>query len=86
MWLKLFLLTTYILLLLLLSRVLEALSWCEVGYGGQWSRQLLDPMALSVAKLKALLEHRGVSYDHVVEKSELSSLVTASGECIPLYS
>ena len=82
MWLKLFLLASYILLLLILSRVLEALSWCEVGYSaGVWSRQLLDPMALSVAKLKALLDQRGVSYEHVVEKSELKSLVESSGKC-----
>ncbi|XP_005100405.1 E3 ubiquitin-protein ligase RNF103 [Aplysia californica] len=80
MWLKVFLLMAYILLLFVLSRVLEALSWCEVGYGGVLSRQLLDPMALSVAKLKALLEQRGVSYEHVVEKSELTSLVESSGQ------
>lgn len=80
MWLKLFLLTSYILLLLILSRVLEALSWCEVGYSGLWSRQLLDPMVLSVAKLKALLEQRGISYEHVVEKSELKGLVESSGQ------
>ncbi|PVD29362.1 hypothetical protein C0Q70_08613 [Pomacea canaliculata] len=37
-------------------------------------------MALSVAKLKALLEQRGVSYDTVVEKSELCQLVDGSGQ------
>lgn len=36
-------------------------------------------MTLSVLKLKALLEQRGISYDNVVEKSELTELVEASG-------
>ncbi|CAL1542865.1 unnamed protein product [Lymnaea stagnalis] len=79
MWLKLCLLLIYISLLFILSRVLDAISWCESGYGGAFSHQLLDPMVLSVAKLKALLEQRGVSYESVVEKSELTSLVDSSG-------
>lgn len=37
-------------------------------------------MTLSVLKLKALLEQRGVSYDSMVEKSELTELVDATGE------
>ena len=37
-------------------------------------------MTLSVLKLKALLEQRGISYDNVVEKSELTELVEASGK------
>ncbi|XP_059144743.1 E3 ubiquitin-protein ligase RNF103-like [Physella acuta] len=78
MWLKLCLLLIYITLLFILSRVLDAISWCELS--GTLSRQFLDPMLLSVAKLKALLEQRGVSYEGVLEKSELSSLVEASGQ------
>lgn len=80
MWLKLCLLLIYISLLFILSRVLDAIAWCESGYGGAFSHQLLDPMLLSVAKLKALLEQRGVSYEGVVEKSELTSLVDSSGK------
>ena len=37
-------------------------------------------MTLSVLRLKALLEQRGISYDSVVEKSELTELVEASGK------
>jgi len=37
-------------------------------------------MALSVLRLKALLEQRGVSYDNMVEKNELTELVEASGQ------
>ena len=37
-------------------------------------------MTLSVLKLKALLEQRGISYDNVVEKLELTELVEASGK------
>nr|KAG5705250.1 hypothetical protein BaRGS_011276 [Batillaria attramentaria] len=76
MWLKLCLLLIYITVLFVLARILEAVAWYETG---TLSRRLLDPMALSVAKLKALLEQRGVSYDTVVEKSELSQLVEGSG-------
>ncbi|CAG5136064.1 unnamed protein product [Candidula unifasciata] len=79
MWLKCCLLLMYILLLFVLSRILEAISWCESSYSGALSRHLLDPMVLSVARLKALLEQRGVSYDNVVEKSELTNLVETSG-------
>ncbi|KAH9499177.1 hypothetical protein Btru_004349 [Bulinus truncatus] len=39
-------------------------------------------MVLSVAKLKALLEQRGVSYEGVIEKSELSRLVDSTGDVI----
>lgn len=76
MWLKLCLLLIYITVLFLLARILETVTWYETG---SLSRRLLDPMALSVAKLKALLEQRGVSYDTVVEKSELCQLVDGSG-------
>ena len=71
------LLLIYLSVLFLLARLLEAISWYEQG---QLSRSLLDPMTLSVLKLKALLEQRGISYDNVVEKSELTELVEASGK------
>ncbi|KAL8572682.1 hypothetical protein ACOMHN_049811 [Nucella lapillus] len=75
MWLKLCLLLIYIIVLFLLARLVEALTWYETG---SLSRRLLDPMTVSVAKLKALLEQRGVSYDTVVEKAELTQLVEGS--------
>ncbi|KAK7009837.1 dual oxidase 1 [Biomphalaria glabrata] len=80
MWLKLCLLLLYIFLLFIISRMLDAIYWCEIGYGASFSRQLLDPMVLSVSKLKALLEQRGVSYEGVIEKSELGRLVDSTGE------
>lgn len=76
MWLKITLLLIYLSVLFLLARLLEAIAWYEHG---QLSRSLLDPMTLSVLKLKALLEQRGISYDNVVEKLELTELVEASG-------
>ena len=44
------------------------------------SSRLLDPVSLSVKKLKTLLDHRGVSYAGVVEKNELYDLVNGSGK------
>ena len=76
MWFKLCLLLFYIIVLFVLARLVEALTWYE---NGSLSRRLLDPMTLSVAKLKALLEQRGVSYDYAVEKTVLTKLVEGSG-------
>jgi len=67
----------YLAVLFILTRFLETVIWYEQG---QISRRLLDPMALSVLRLKALLEQRGVSYDNMVEKNELTELVEASGQ------
>ena len=77
MWFKLILLLIYVSVLFILARLLEAASWVETGV---LSHRLLDPMTLSVLKLKTLLEQRGVSYDGVVEKPELSELVDATGK------
>uniref|UniRef100_K1Q4T7 Uncharacterized protein n=1 Tax=Magallana gigas TaxID=29159 RepID=K1Q4T7_MAGGI len=76
MWFKLILLLIYVAVLFVLARVLEAVSWIETGV---LSHRLLDPMTLSVLKLKTLLEQRGVSYEGVVEKPELSELVDTTG-------
>ncbi|KAL4231450.1 hypothetical protein ACF0H5_009027 [Mactra antiquata] len=75
-WLKITLVLIYLTVLFILARLFEAVVWYEQG---QISRRLLDPMAMSVMKLKALLEQRGVSYDSMVEKSELSELVESTG-------
>ena len=82
MWFKLILLLIYVAVLFILARLLEAASWVETGV---LSYRLLDPMTLSVLKLKTLLEQRGVSYDGVVEKPELSELVDATGKYIKIY-
>ena len=63
--------------LFILARIVEAVSWYEAGF---LSRRLLDPMSLSVLKLKALLEQRGVSFEEIVlEKKDLTELVESSG-------
>lgn len=77
MWLKLALFIIYLCMLFVLARVLEAVTWVEKG---NISRRLLDPMAMSVLRLKALLEQRGINYETAVEKKELADLVDASGK------
>jgi len=70
------LLIIYLAVLFIVTRLLEAVIWSDQG---QISRRFLDPMTISVLRLKALLEQRGVSYDNLVEKGELTDLVEASG-------
>jgi hypothetical protein len=60
MFLKLILFLAYIVILFILARLLEAIAWIEVG---NLSRRLLDPMTMSVIKLKALLDQRGINYE-----------------------
>ncbi|KAJ8317391.1 hypothetical protein KUTeg_005295 [Tegillarca granosa] len=76
MWLRLLLLLIYFLVLFILARILETVAW---GGTSNLSRRLLDPMTMSVLKLKALLEQRGISYEGAVEKQELSELVSSTG-------
>ena len=78
MWWKLVLLTFYVSLLFVLSRILEAVSYYE---GGAFlASRLLDPVSLSVQRLKAILDERGVSYTGVLERRELKQLVKTSGQ------
>ena len=70
------LLTLYLVTLFLLSRILEAVAYYEGGY---LASRILDPVSLSVRKLKLLLDQRGVSYAGVVEKQELTELIENSG-------
>lgn len=79
MWLKLLLLTLYLALLFLLSRILETVAYYDSGY---LASRILDPVSLSVRKLKTLLDQRGMSYTGLVEKKELTELVETSGEVI----
>jgi E3 ubiquitin-protein ligase RNF103 len=76
MFLKLILFLAYIVILFILARLLEAIEWIEVG---NLSRRLLDPMTMSVIKLKALLDQRGINYEGAIEKQELAELVESSG-------
>ena len=81
MWWKLFLLALYLTVLFILSRLLETVAYYEGGY---LASRLLDPVSLSVRKLKLLLDQRGVSYAGVVEKQELTELIESSGKCFDL--
>jgi len=75
MWWKLVLLTLYLAMLFILSRILEAVAY----YEGRVASHLIDPVSLGVRKLKLLLDKRGVSYAGVVEKPEMTDLVETSG-------
>ena len=71
------LLLGYFFLIFLIARVFEISStWLKAGC---LASQLLNPFALSVKKLKSILEQRGVSYSGMVEKQELVELVEACG-------
>ncbi|CAI9738730.1 E3 ubiquitin-protein ligase RNF103-like [Octopus vulgaris] len=76
MWLRIVLLIIYIAVLFVIARLLETFAWYDAGL---LAHRLLDPMTLSVKKLKALLEQRGVGYEGIVEKKELTGLVEATG-------
>lgn len=77
---KLLLLIIYFLIVFLVARILDVSSaWLEAGC---LATHFFDPFTLSVRKLKAILERRGVSYTGVVEKNELVDLVEASGAVI----
>ena len=76
MWWKLVLLTIYLAVLFVLSRILEVMTHYQGGY---LPSRLLDPVSLSVQRLKALLDQRGVSYTGIVERHELTELVQQSG-------
>ena len=71
------LLLSYFFLVFLVARIFEISStWLKAGC---LATQLLNPFALSVRKLKSILEQRGVSYSGLVEKKELVELVEACG-------
>lgn len=76
MFLKLILFLAYIVILFILARLIETIAWIELG---NLSRRLLDPMTMSVIKLKALLDQRGINYEGAIEKQELAELVESSG-------
>lgn len=74
---KVILLLVYFLIIFLAARILDITSsWLEAGC---LASQFFDPFALSVRKLKEILDKRGISYNGVVEKTELADLVEASG-------
>ncbi|XP_054167091.1 E3 ubiquitin-protein ligase RNF103-like [Oppia nitens] len=76
MWLKVLLMTSFVLFMLLLSRLMEM----TLNGNQLISTQIfVNTIGLSVRQLKYLLDIRGVSYDGVLEKSELIQLVDQSG-------
>ncbi|XP_033118339.1 E3 ubiquitin-protein ligase RNF103-like [Anneissia japonica] len=77
--LKLLLLLLYLILLFVVFRLCELAVWYEAGFVAS---QLVDPVSLSVRKLKNLLDARGVNYEGMVEKKELSQLVDQSGDVL----
>uniref|UniRef100_S4R9V9 Ring finger protein 103 n=1 Tax=Petromyzon marinus TaxID=7757 RepID=S4R9V9_PETMA len=77
MWAKLLFLLLYVCVLFLLARFFEAVSWCETGI---FASRLVDPVALSLRKLRGLLESRGLSHAGLLEKRGLARLVEDSGD------
>lgn len=71
------LLALYLSVLFVLSRILETVAYYEGGY---LASRLLDPVSLSVRRLKAILDQRGISYSGVVERTELKELIKSSGD------
>lgn len=77
MFTKAILVLIYFLLVLLVAKVLDiSSSWLELSCVAS---PLFNPFALSVRRLKTLLDERGISYVGVVDKSELAQLVKESG-------
>ncbi|XP_054765466.2 E3 ubiquitin-protein ligase RNF103-like [Lytechinus pictus] len=74
---KIIFLLVYAMLLFLLARLLEYIAWYETGL---LMMKLVDPVSLSVRKLKSLLDGRGLSYEGVIDKAELTQLVEESGQ------
>lgn len=58
---------------------MEAASWYQETEEFLNSFVALDPITLSVKKLKEILDNRGISYASVVEKQELIELIESSG-------
>lgn len=76
MLLRVALLVLCVLLLFVCIRLCEWLSWLE---SDRLPLQLVDPFALSVRELQALLEARGIAHDDLLEKTELVDAVENSG-------
>lgn len=75
---KIVFLLVYVTLLFLVARMLEYIPWYQTGL---LMMKLVDPVSLSVKKLKSLLDGRGLSYEGVIDKAELTQLVEESGRC-----
>jgi E3 ubiquitin-protein ligase RNF103 len=77
MFAKAILVLLYFLLVFLVAKFLDlSSSWLELGCVVS---PLFNPFALSVRRLKTLLDERGISYVGIVDKTELVQLVKESG-------
>jgi hypothetical protein len=75
-WVPFFLLVFYLLLMFMVARLIDLLTWCHQGVT---PTDMVDPLLLSVRQLKLLLGVRGVVYTGYYEKRELAQLVESSG-------
>lgn len=66
----------YLVFLIVLLRLLDLSAWYETGF---LATQLVDPLSLSVRKLKLLIESRGLAYEGILEREELIKLAENSG-------
>lgn len=82
MWLKLVFAISYILCVVLFSRIIDVAvkSYDRSSLILLPTRIIVDPLSMSVKHLKSVLDSRGVSYSNVIEKRELHSMVVSSGE------
>nr|XP_056719180.1 E3 ubiquitin-protein ligase RNF103 [Euleptes europaea] len=87
MWCKLCFLLLYFAALFVLSRLLEAAVWYETGF---FAAQLVDPVALSLRRLRTILECRGLAHPGTrpLREGHARHLVRQSGDLMEgeLYS
>ncbi|XP_054263281.1 E3 ubiquitin-protein ligase RNF103-like [Macrosteles quadrilineatus] len=76
-WTPLCLLVLYLVLMFMVARLLDLLTWCHQGVT---PTDMVDPLLLSVRQLKLLLEIRGISYTGYYEKRELAHLVESTAD------
>ncbi|XP_071828359.1 E3 ubiquitin-protein ligase RNF103-like isoform X2 [Apostichopus japonicus] len=77
LFVKVALLLLYLVFLIVLLRLLDLSAWYETGF---LATQLVDPLSLSVRKLKLLIESRGLAYEGILEREELIKLAENSGD------
>lgn len=82
MWLKIVFVTSYILCLVVFSRIIDVAvkTYDRSSLTLLPTRIVVDPLTLTIKHLKSVLDVRGICHLNVLEKQELHSLVIASGE------
>jgi len=75
----------YFTILFLMTRFLEFSGL--LSHGMRCSKKHADTRQFNTKQLQKVLDHRGISYRHVIERPELMSLIDSSGNlCIILTS